>query len=108
MARFAADPRWLIYLPPTMSPSETSTVEGLLEHPAEAFAHNAPRGVERVVCEAKHMGSRVVVVVARDAAAAQRRFGVGEGDGGAVLTRTGRPCVDPDITAEVVDRVRGG
>ena len=108
MARFAADPRWLIYLPPTMSPSETSTVEGLLEHPAEAFAHYASHGVERVVCEAKHMGSRVVVVVAHDAAAAQRRFGVGEGDGGAVLTRTGRPCLDPDITAEVVDRVRGG
>ena len=37
MSRFAADPKWLIYLPPTMSPSETSRREGLLEHPAEAF-----------------------------------------------------------------------
>src|SRR6185503_17766593 len=38
MSRFAANPKWLIYLPPTMSPSETSHAPGLLEHPAEAFA----------------------------------------------------------------------
>ncbi len=31
MSRFAVDPRWLIYLPPTMSPTETSKEEGLLE-----------------------------------------------------------------------------
>src|SRR5204862_6688469 len=34
MSRFAANPKWLIYLPPTMSPSETSHALGLLEHPA--------------------------------------------------------------------------
>src|SRR5262249_9553024 len=39
MSRFAANPRWLIYLPPTMSPSETTGEAGLLEHPAEAFAY---------------------------------------------------------------------
>jgi protein phosphatase len=39
MSRFAADPRWLIYLPPTMSPCETSKESGLLEHPSEAFAY---------------------------------------------------------------------
>ena len=39
MSRFAVDPRWLIYLPPTMSPCETSQEPGLLEHPAEAFAY---------------------------------------------------------------------
>jgi protein phosphatase len=37
VSRFAADPSWLIYLPPTMAPSDTSNVEGMLEHPAEAF-----------------------------------------------------------------------
>jgi len=30
MSRFAANPKWLIYLPPTMSPSETSRKEGYL------------------------------------------------------------------------------
>jgi len=39
MGRYAADPRWLVYLPPTMSPSDTSKKEDLLEHPAEALAY---------------------------------------------------------------------
>lgn len=32
MSRFAANPKWLIYLPPTMSPCETSTEHGFLEY----------------------------------------------------------------------------
>ena len=39
MSRFALAPQWLAYLPPTMSPSETSAREGWLERPEEAFAH---------------------------------------------------------------------
>ena len=39
MSRFAANRKWLIYLPLTMSPTETSKEAGLLEHPAEAFAY---------------------------------------------------------------------
>ena len=65
MSRFAVHPKWLIYLPPTLSPSETSRRPGLLEHPAEAFAYFRSEGVERVVCEEKHMGSRAVVVICR-------------------------------------------
>lgn len=38
MSRFADNPKWLIYLPPTMSPCETSNEPGFLEHPAEAFS----------------------------------------------------------------------
>src|SRR5437867_4305282 len=66
MSRFAANPKWLIYLPPTMSPSETTNEPGLLEHPAEAFAYYRHAGVPKVVCEQKHMGSRAVVIVCRD------------------------------------------
>ena len=92
MSRFAVDPRWLPYLPPTMSPSETAP-EGtdLLERPHEAFEYFARNGVARVVCEEKHMGSRAVVVVARNGAAAQAKFGVDDGRLGVVYTRTGRP-----------------
>jgi polynucleotide kinase-phosphatase len=94
MSRFAADPKWLIYLPPTMSPSETSRRPDLLEHPAEAFAYFRSEGIERVVCEEKHMGSRAVVIVCRDEDEARRRFGVtGEGIG-ICLTRTGRRFFD--------------
>ena len=91
MTRFAVNPKWLIYLPPTMSPSETSSAPGLLEHPSEAFAYYRGQGVPRVVCEEKHMGSRAVAVVCRDEEAARKRFGVtGEGIG-CCYTRTGRP-----------------
>jgi protein phosphatase len=90
MSRFAVNPKWLIYLPPTMSPCETSRLPGLLEHPAEAFAHYRAQDVAQVVCEEKHMGSRAVVVVCRDEAVARERFGI-EGEGaGIVYTRTGR------------------
>lgn len=91
MSRFTINPRWLIYLPPTMSPAETSKAPGLLEHPAEALQYFREVGVENVICEEKHMGSRAVVIVCRDEAVAETRFGVtGEGNG-VIYTRTGRP-----------------
>jgi protein phosphatase len=93
MSRFAANPKWLVYLPPTMSPSETSSRDGYLEHPDEAFAYFRGQGLEQVVCEQKHMGSRAVVVVCRDGEAARRRFGV-EGEAGIITTRTGRRFFD--------------
>jgi len=90
MSRFAANPKWLIYLPPTMSPSETTQKEGYLEYPDEAFAYYRHEGANAVVCEQKHMGSRAVVIVCRDEAAARKRFGIsGEGIG-ICYTRTGR------------------
>ncbi len=107
MSRFAANPKWLVYLPPTMSPSETSQQAGFLEHPVEAFAYYRARGVERVICEEKHMGSRAILVVCRDELAARRRFGVvGEGSG-VCLTRTGRHFFDGSaLEQSLVERVR--
>ncbi len=106
MSRFATDPHWLIYLPPTMSPSETCREGPLLEHPREAFAYYRKNGVPRVVCQEKHMGSRAVLVVCRDAAAAAERFGVRAGKQGVVYTRTGRPFFPDDADeAAVVARV---
>jgi protein phosphatase len=90
MSRFAADPRWLIYLPPTMSPCETASIDGYLEYPAEAFSYYRSQGVETVICEEKHMGSRAVIIICRSADAARRRFGVAGGDSGIIYTRTGR------------------
>src|SRR4051794_14720137 len=108
MSRFAADPKWLVYLPPTMSPTETTKRPGLLEHPQEAFDYFRGQGVGRVVCEEKHMGSRAVVVVCRDAGAARRRFGVASPDAaGIVYTRTGRRFFDDSaVEAELLAVVR--
>ncbi|MGW5615774.1 polynucleotide kinase-phosphatase [Streptomyces sp. NPDC003877] len=107
MSRFAVDPRLLPYLPPTMAPTATSHVDGYLEHPAEAFAQYERDGVARVVCEEKHMGSRAVALVCRDAEAARRRFGVGDGITGSLYTRTGRPFLDDDaLTEGILGRLR--
>ncbi len=93
MSRFAADPRWLVYLPPTMSPCDASALPEFLEHPAEAFGYFQQEGIDSVVCEQKHMGSRAVVIVCKDETAAARRFGV-SGETGIVTTRTGRRFFD--------------
>lgn len=107
MSRFAVNPKWLIYLPPTMSPCETSAEPGLLEHPAEAFEYYRKAGVEQVICEQKHMGSRAVVIVCRDREAARKRFGVAEEEAGMCYTRTGRRFfADSNLERDFLDRVR--
>ncbi|NLT54322.1 MAG: polynucleotide kinase-phosphatase [Actinomycetales bacterium] len=106
MSRFAVDPRWLLYLPPTMSPVATSTRTELLEHPDEAFDTYRADGVGAVVCEEKHMGSRAVALVCRDLAAARARFGAPDDAIGAVWTRTGRGFLPGGLTADLVARLR--
>jgi protein phosphatase len=106
MSRFAVDPRWLVYLPPTMSPSETSQEAGLLEHPAQAFAYYREHGAGKVICQKKHMGSRAIVVACRDEAAAERSFRI-SGSTGVCYTRTGRPFFsDPAWQRALLARVR--
>ncbi|PRY43232.1 protein phosphatase [Geodermatophilus tzadiensis] len=92
MSRFAVAPEQLLHLPPTMSPSATSTRPGLLEHPAEAFAYFRTEGVAEVVCQEKHMGSRAVALVRRDRS-------------GALHTRTGRSFFGPGLTAAFLGRL---
>ncbi|MBV1852164.1 polynucleotide kinase-phosphatase [Catellatospora tritici] len=105
MSRFAVDPRWLLWLPPTMAPASTSAQDGYLEHPVEALADLRAVGVDRVVCEEKHMGSRAVVLVCRDAATAAKRF-VDDGSTGVIYTRTGRLFFAPERTEQLLARVR--
>jgi protein phosphatase len=107
MSRWALDPRWLVYLPPTMSPPETSSREGFLEWPAEAFAYYRSHGIADVVCEEKHMGSRAIFIVCRDADAATSAFGASTGEVGACYTRTGRRFFeDEQLEAEVLHRLQ--
>jgi protein phosphatase len=104
VSRFAVNPKWLLYLPPTMAPTDAhvdapGALSAFLEHPSEAFAYFAECGVERVICEEKHMGSRAIAVICRDADAARRRFGVIDEGRGVVYTRTGRRFFD-DVSTE--------
>ncbi len=108
MSRFAANPKWLIYLPPTMSPSETTQREGYLEYPDEAFAYYRREGANAVVCEQKHMGSRAVVIVCQNETAAKKRFGVTGEWIGICYTRTGRRFfTDRVLECNFLARVHG-
>jgi polynucleotide kinase-phosphatase len=90
MGRFAVAPTSLLWLPPTMAPASTSHMEGYLEHPDSVFADFRAAGVDRVVCEEKHMGSRAVALARRDGT-------------GVLYTRTGRPFFpEPAHNAAIV------
>ena len=131
MSRFAIDPRWLLYLPPTMSPVATAQHDDLLEHPDQAFDAYRADGVASVLCEEKHMGSRAVLLVCRSApaaaaapassaaaaapassavaaapasSAAGSRFGLP--GAGAIWTRTGRPFFASELAATLIEQVR--
>ena len=90
MSRFAVNPKWLIYLPPTMSPSETSKLPDYLEHPNEAFYYFKKSKIQKVICEEKHMGSRAIVLIGKNEAVIETRFGIRKEGFGICYTRTGR------------------
>lgn len=74
----------LPYIPPTMSPGEAAQ-EGLeLERPEDAITYYRDRGVDRVVVEKKHMGSRALVFLAPDGT-------------NVMYTRTGRRFVQEGV-----------
>lgn len=107
MSRYAVNPKWLIYLPPTMSPPETTTEEGLLEHPSEAFSYYRNQGIHAVVCQEKHMGSRAVVIVCKDEDVVRRRFGIEDEGIGVCVTRTGRAFfTDETLEQEFLGAIR--
>ena len=107
ISRFAVHPNWLIYLPPTMSPCETSKEAGYLEHPKEAFEYYRKNGVTEVVCQAKHMGSRAIVVLCKEDDVAQKRFKMGLPAKGKCYTRTGRNFfTDKNLENAFLERLR--
>lgn len=106
MSRFAIDPRWLVYLPPTMAPPRAASSGDYLERPAEAFATYQHASIEEVVCEEKHMGSRAIVTLCKNMDVASQRFGI-ENDGrGVIYTRTGRRFFEDDaVEHSMLDRL---
>ena len=107
MSRFSVNPKWLIYLPPTMSPTETTNKPDLLEHPAEVFSYYHKQGIAEVIWQEKHMGSRAILVICRDPETARKRFGIADNTLGICYTRTGRPFFDDvAIEADLLKRVK--
>lgn len=89
LSRFGVDPKWLIYLPPTMSPTESSKLDNYLEYPIEALDYFKNK-VETVVCQEKHMGSRAIIICCKNNKVPLRRFLIEEESLGIIYTRTGR------------------
>ena len=109
VSRFSVDARWLAYVPPTISPSESSQREDFLEHPQETFEYFRQNDVTQVICEEKHMGSRAIVVAGRDPAAIQTTFGINDENAAICYTRTGRNLFtgpDVELAPEFYQRVR--
>ncbi|SDZ56251.1 polynucleotide kinase-phosphatase [Evansella caseinilytica] len=94
----------LIYLPPTMSPAPSpSSLEGYLEHPAEAIAYYRSHGVQRLIAEKKHMGSRAILFLFKDRAAGKKH--VGFETEGVIYTRTGRRFFPASMEAAVLRKI---
>ncbi|MBY8828927.1 hypothetical protein K7G81_12440 [Hephaestia sp. CMS5P-6] len=78
----------------------------MLERPEEAIAFYASKGVTSLVVEEKHIGSRALIVLARNQDVAARRFGVANDGRGVIVTRTGhRFFADIDIEAAALQRI---
>ncbi len=64
-------------------------------------------GVERVVFQEKHMGSRGIVIVGRNPGIIREKFGIDSPAGGICCTRTGRPFFPPELEGKFLGRTRG-
>ncbi|MGW8957420.1 polynucleotide kinase-phosphatase [Paenibacillus sp. NPDC055715] len=94
----------LVYIPPTMSPAPmVSTEEGYLEHPREALAYYRGQGVQTMVAEKKHMGSRAVLLLFKNEQAAVEY--VGYPTLGTIYSRSGRAFFEPGIGKQVLAKL---
>lgn len=106
MSRYGINPKLLIYLPPTMAPTETSDDPKYLEHPSDSFKFFRKNRISKVICQEKHMGSRAVVIICKDANVVKTRFGVDEDRIGICYTRTGRNFfTDVEIESQVLNKI---
>lgn len=109
LSRFCVDPRWLITLPPTMSPPDWSARPDWLERPEEAFAFYQVQKLEEVICQEKHQGLRCLMVVCEQPGVAVERFGLGTPSWGRMYTRLGRPILtSPELEQETLRRLSQG
>lgn len=94
----------LVYIPPTMSPTpKPSELEDFLEHPQEAFDYYRSNGIQKMVVEKKHMGSRGILLLFKDEESAIPY--VGRPTLGTIYTRTGRPFFSKELEEEITSRL---
>ncbi|MEH7307230.1 polynucleotide kinase-phosphatase [Neobacillus drentensis] len=91
----------IVYLPPTMSPTpKPSSLEEYLEHPLEAFEYYQANGVDTMVVEKKHMGSRGILFLFKNKQVANEY--IGRETLGSIYTRTGRAFFKKDLEDQIL------
>ena len=90
--------------PVASSPTtEPSPLEDYLEHPHQAFEYYRQQGVTTMVVEKKHMGSRAILLLFKDAEVAVDY--VGSPTLGTIYTRTGRAFFDQGMTQTILEQL---
>lgn len=96
----------LVYIPPTMSPApDPSSLAEYLEHPREAFRYYRNKGINTMIAEKKHMGSRGILLLFKDREAGANY--VGTPLLGIVYTRTGRAFFERELADKVIEQLHG-
>ncbi|WP_180230100.1 polynucleotide kinase-phosphatase [Bacillus sp. AFS073361] len=91
----------IVYLPPTMSPTpKPSNLAGYLEHPQEAFDYYQANGIDTMIVEKKHMGSRGILLLFKHKEAAKEY--IGRETLGSIYTRTGRAFFKKELEAQIL------
>lgn len=91
----------LVYIPPTMSPTpKPSSLDGYLEHPKEAIEYFRSNGVQTMIAEKKHMGSRAILFLFKNREAAEKHTGIPTL--GTIYTRTGKRFFEKAIEENLV------
>ena len=94
----------VVYIPPTMSPTpQTSALPDYLEHPAEAFNYYKKNGVQKMIAEKKHMGSRAVIFIAKNREVAKEL--INSDSLGYITTRTGRAFFEQKEQQQMVEKI---
>lgn len=104
LSHYALPIEEMVYLPPTMSPTpKPSQLEGYLEHPIEAFEYYQSKGIETMVVEKKHMGSRGILLLFKNKEAAKEY--IGRETLGIIFTRTGRAFFQKKLEEQIVSQL---
>jgi len=82
-------PGQLVYLPPLLSPTKSSSIPGYLEHPREAFNYYAKKGLSEVIVEEMQGGAKTTILLAKDQQTAYKKLCISDKSLGIAINSLG-------------------
>ncbi len=104
IAKGNVDPRWLVFIPPPILPSASSTRKDHVDHLEEVLRHYRDSGLPLMV-EEMHLGKRVVIALGRDDDICAERLGVRAP--GVIYDTIGVAPLAGHLLETTIDRLRG-